>query len=78
MLLPPWPLWRCLKQEGVPVLLLSAFASEGNNIPDAAELASYAAALLQQLGLALEETGDWKPPISWVHMFGPRHHSAIY
>lgn len=48
-MLPPWPLWRALKDRGLPALLLIWHASEGDNTGDALVLATAAAQALEAM-----------------------------
>ena len=45
-LLPPWPLIAACAERGLPSLLLTSFVSEGDNLPDAAALATHLMELL--------------------------------
>lgn len=78
--LPPWPLLRALRAEGLPTVVLTRFASEGGgNLAEAAELVSYGYALLRELGTATgQPVSDWRAPVSWRHLFGAQQRTAIY
>lgn len=59
--------------DNIPLVVLLKFCFEGNNIPDAIELASY---LNQWLHLFQQDT--WKFPESWQLMFGNSAPLTIY
>jgi hypothetical protein len=75
--LQPWPLLRALAERGVPCAALLSFSAEGDNLGDAAVMASAAAAAA---GLAAapgeQQQPQWQPPRSWQYVFGAR--TAVY
>lgn len=83
-LLPPWTLLEALSQHSIKPLCLLAFASEGNNAPDAVRVAD---ALNKYLRLVEPEAPQfqpdgqaanglpavhmpWLPPLSWQCLYG--------
>lgn len=80
-LLPPWTLLEALSQHNITPLCLLAFASEGNNAPDAVRVADavnkYLKLVEPQLesgnrmanGLPLEHV-PWLAPMSWQGLYG--------
>ncbi|XP_077208930.1 proteasome assembly chaperone 2 isoform X2 [Paroedura picta] len=60
--------------EGVEMVVLLKFCSEGDNIPDALVLADYLNEWLQittnQSGSFPAKSSKWKTPSSWKHLFG--------
>jgi hypothetical protein len=81
-LLPPWPLWEELGHAGVSCVLLSKFASEGDNTADALQLAEKLLQLLKALApLGGAEGGSavtqLKIPCSWsAALYGGRERAA--
>ena len=71
LLTPPWPLLRALREASVPATALLAFASEGDNIPDAVALADAAGDVVG--GETAAARGGWRLPGSWAHLYGPRN-----
>lgn len=69
--LPPWPLLRACGAHGVPAAALLVFTSEGDNVPDALELAGAARAAVPGAAGALA-AGDWVRPPAWQLLFGQR------
>ena len=90
-LLPPWTLLEALSQHSIQPLCLLAFASEGNNAPDAMRVADAVNKYLQLVepqaarldagslvadGLPAMQV-PWLPPSSWQCLFGSAA-TAIY
>lgn len=73
--LPPWPLARACEACAVPSAALLTFTAEGDNVPDAEQLAvatCKAVAELEGLGGAGGAAGRWERPESWQFVYGPR------
>ena len=75
-LLPPWPVWEELGKAGVSCMLLSTFASEGDNTAEALQLADKLLQLLRVMELVPGEAAagaagsgsgavQLKVPCSW-------------
>ena len=83
-LLPPWTLLEALRQHSIKPLCLLAFASEGNNAPDAMRVADAVNKYLKlvepqtvQLEAGSHMTDNlpavhlpWLPPLSWQCLYG--------
>ena len=81
-LLPPWTLLEALSQHSIKPLCLLAFASEGNNAPDAMRVADAVNTylkLVEPQAIQLEagsQVADglpvvsWLPPSSWQCLYG--------
>ncbi|KAL3160802.1 hypothetical protein ABBQ38_009213 [Trebouxia sp. C0009 RCD-2024] len=80
-LLPPWTLIEALLQQNIMPLCLVAFASEGNNAPDAVRVADAVNRYLKLVEPQLEPGSQvangapamhvpWLPPMSWQCLFG--------
>lgn len=80
-LLPPWTLIEALSQQNITPLCLVAFASEGNNAPDAVHVADAVNRYLKLVGSQPKpgsQVADgppamhvpWLPPMSWQCLFG--------
>lgn len=78
-LLPPWPQVAELEKAGLGVTVLSIWAAEGDNLPDARQLAVTALRWLKAQGLdvsAATSSGEGgeqyvlRTPCSWVGLYG--------
>ncbi|GAX72713.1 hypothetical protein CEUSTIGMA_g169.t1 [Chlamydomonas eustigma] len=72
-LLPPWPLLAAAASHTLPALMLACFASEGDNIPQAMQLATYTRDLMPTLvGTALTASAAavLRIPCSFASLFG--------
>ncbi|GLT96972.1 hypothetical protein SLE2022_145610 [Rubroshorea leprosula] len=78
--LPFAAVFSCLKAKGLKVTCLLCYCSEGDNIPDAFNLAEAACKLL---GLSPrnfhgDESGNWLIPFSWKTVYGPPPDLSIF
>lgn len=70
--------------ENIPLAVLLTFCSEGDNIPDAINLASYLNQWLQLIPQTMDREhrpssrGPWILPSSWQLLFGSGVKSSIY
>lgn len=90
-LLPPWTLLDALNQHSIQPLRLLAFASEGNNAPDAMRIADAVnkyLLLVEPQAAKLDPSShltnglpamqvSWLPPSSWQCLFGSAA-TAVY
>jgi hypothetical protein len=86
-LTPPWPVLRRCREEGVDAVALLAFATDGDNVPDAMALAGCArrylaaAAEAPKGGAANGAPGadeEWVIPASWRFVYGrPRSQTIL-
>ncbi|XP_009761533.1 uncharacterized protein [Nicotiana sylvestris] len=78
--LPYAALFSCLKAKGLKVTCLLCYCSEGDNIPDAFNLAD---AVSKALGLRPNssqgnEGGSWTVPFSWKSVYGPPPDMSLF
>lgn len=74
----PFPLLAAARHASLPLLALMTFASEGDNVPDAVQLADCAARVVGVFDDATPHVGAlgeglggrWVAPPSWSHLFG--------
>mmetsp|Transcript_13676 Transcript_13676/g.34449 ORF Transcript_13676/g.34449 Transcript_13676/m.34449 type:complete len:258 (-) Transcript_13676:352-1125(-) len=74
----PWPLIQEARHRGADSLALLAYASEGDNVPDAMHMAS---AAVQYLGMVPPEEAAafrWELPGSWCNLYGPPVNEMMY
>lgn len=71
-------LFELLQQHNVPSTILLRFCMEGDNIPDAVELAQYADQLLEILERDKSGNAKVKFPPSWKFLFGNPAPRDIY
>lgn len=71
--LPFSALFSCFKAKGVKVTCLLCYCSEGDNIPDAFNLAEAASKLLglSPCNIHGDESSSWVIPFSWKTVYGP-------
>jgi proteasome assembly chaperone 2 len=73
-LTPPWPLVQACGATGnaVPCAAILAFVLEGENIPDAVNVANEAVKVVPELGAMISgsATKGWQHPASWKYAFG--------
>jgi len=67
-LTPPWPLVKACGSANLPCASILAFVLEGENIPDAVNVANAAVQVVPAIGA--EPTQGWKQPPSWKYAFG--------
>lgn len=91
-LLPPWTLLEAFEHKGISCLCLAAFAAEGNNAPDAMQLADaanhYLHLLLQQqpqqdrkcseTNNRMRLSSPWVAPLSWKYVYGSASARRFY
>ena len=68
-LTPPWPLVKACERENIPCVAILAFVLEGENIPDAVNVANAAVKIVPALGGG-GEGPSWRQPPSWKYVFG--------
>ncbi|XP_013407431.1 proteasome assembly chaperone 2 isoform X2 [Lingula anatina] len=71
---------ECEKMD-IPLLVVSTFCSEGDNVPDALRLASHLNTWLHLVkpGSAGDTSqGGWVTPSSWQHLFGSTFDQMLY
>jgi len=71
-------LFEALSSAKIPCAILLKFCSEGNNSPDAKELASFLNQWISLLSENKEGIVNWKEPPSWLSIFGREAPSEIY
>ena len=80
-LLPPWTFIEALSQQNITPLCLLAFASEGNNAPDAVRVADAVNKYLKLVEPPLDSGRQvaegspprhvpWLAPMSWQSLYG--------
>jgi len=75
---PARPLIQEARHRGADSLALLAYASEGDNVPDAMHMAS---AAVQYLGMVPPEEAAafrWELPGSWCNLYGPPVNEMMY
>ncbi|XP_071930819.1 uncharacterized protein [Coffea arabica] len=78
--LPFAALFSCFKAKGLKVTCLLCYCSEGDNIPDAFQLAEAASKILIQSPNDFEGTGSgrWIVPFSWKSVYGPPPDTSLF
>ncbi|KAF4356824.1 hypothetical protein G4B88_030121 [Cannabis sativa] len=78
--LPFAALYSCFKEKGLKVTCLLCYCSEGDNIPDAFNLAEAACKLLGFCPNNLNNYADgkWLIPFSWGTLYGPAPDMSIF
>jgi proteasome assembly chaperone 2 len=69
-LTPPWPVVKACENAKVPCAAILAFVLEGENIPDAVDVANAAVKVVPALGAGAGGGEGWKQPPSWKYAFG--------
>lgn len=71
----PGPIGRAMEAAGVPAAAVLAFASDGDNAPDAFRLAP---AALRSLAPECPQPPEWRAPAAWDGVFGAPADLDIY
>ncbi|KAK3257284.1 hypothetical protein CYMTET_33623 [Cymbomonas tetramitiformis] len=77
---PPWPLFQAIAagENSPQALALMGFVNEGDNIPDALQLATVLANYLNLEGFGDGSSYQWRIPPSWAHLYGPPQDDCLY
>ncbi|XAR72854.1 hypothetical protein NMG60_11019632 [Bertholletia excelsa] len=76
--LPFAALFSCLKAKGLKVTCLLCYCSEGDNMPEAFQLADAACRLLDLKSADINEGGKWTIPYSWESVYGPPPDMSLF
>jgi hypothetical protein len=77
MLLPPWALLAVAEERSLPLLAVIAFATEGDNVLDAEQLAGAVDRhVVGDASVGGSNAIDWQRPISWQSVYGARDLTA--
>lgn len=78
--LPFAALFSCFKAKGLKVTCLLCYCSEGDNIPDAFNLADAACKLLElsPQNFHGDQGGNWAIPFSWKTVYGPPPDMSLF
>ncbi|GAB6032227.1 Proteasome assembly chaperone 2 [Chamberlinius hualienensis] len=73
-------LFKEFLEDGIKTVICLIFCSEGNNIPEAVQLASYVNqwTKLNLKAVKTGETANWTKPVSWSFMFGREAARTIF
>ena len=72
-LIPPWTLVAAAEERGLPLLAVITFATEGDNVLDAEQLAGAVNYHIMDGAAAGSSAAiAWQRPISWQSVYGAR------